>query len=70
MPRYYFHYRDGSSIVADGVGEVFAEISLARQHARKIARELAQGGEPPDAAIVVVEGGQPLFEVTLGEQHD
>jgi hypothetical protein len=47
-----------------------AEISMAMQHATKIARELAQGGEPPNAAIVVVEGGQPLFEVTLGEQDD
>jgi len=70
MPRYYFHYRDGLSTVADNVGEVFADISLARQHATKIARELAQGGEPPNAAIVVVEGGQPLFEVALGDQDD
>ena len=70
MPRYYFHYRDGSSIFEDDVGEVFADASLARQHATKIARELAQGGEPPNAAIVVVEGGQQLFEVALGAQDD
>ena len=70
MPRYYFHYRDGSSTFADDVGEMFADVSLARQHATKIARELAQGGEPPNAAIVVVERGQPLFEVALGEQDD
>jgi hypothetical protein len=70
MPRYYFQYRDGSSTFADGVGEVFADLSLAMQHATKIARELAQGGEPANAAIVVVEGGRPLFEVTLGEHED
>jgi hypothetical protein len=70
MPRYYFHYRDGSSIFEDVVGEVFADASLARQHATKIARELARGGEPTNAAIVVVEGGQHLFEVPLGEQGD
>jgi Domain of unknown function (DUF6894) len=70
VPRYYFHYRDGSSTFADDVGEVFADVCLARQHATKIARELAQGGEPPNAAIVVVEDGQPLFEVALGEQDD
>ncbi len=70
MPRYYFHYRDGSSIFEDYVGEVFADASLAMQHARKIARELARGGEPINAAIVVVEAGQHLFEVPLGEQGD
>src|SRR3984957_19166760 len=66
MPRYYFHYRDGSSIFEDDVGEVFADASLAMQHATKIARELARGGEPTNAAIVVVEGGQHLFDVPLG----
>ncbi|SDH62939.1 MULTISPECIES: DUF6894 family protein [Bradyrhizobium] len=65
MPPYYFHYRDGSSIFEDGVGEVFAA-SLAMQHATKLARELARSGEPANAAIVVVEGGQHLFEVPLG----
>jgi hypothetical protein len=70
MPRYYLHYRDGSSIFEDVVGEVFADASLAMQHAKKIARELARGGEPTNAAIVVVEGGQHLFEVPLGEQGD
>jgi hypothetical protein len=70
MPRYYFHYRDGSSIFEDSLGEVFADASLAMQHARKIARELARGGEPTNAAIVVVEGGQQLFEVALGAQGD
>lgn len=70
MPRYYFHYQDGSSTVADNVGEEFADVSLARRHATKIARDLAQGGEPPNAAIVVIESGQPLFEVVLGEHDD
>jgi hypothetical protein len=70
MPRYYFHYRDGSSIFEDDVGEVFADASLAMQHATTIARELARGGEPANAAIVVIEDGQHLFEVPLGEQGD
>jgi hypothetical protein len=47
------------------VGELFADASLAMQHATKIARELARGGEPTNAAIVVVEGGRNLFEVPL-----
>jgi hypothetical protein len=70
MPHYYFHYRDGSSIFEDVVGEVFADASLAIQHATKIARELARGGEPTNAAIVVFEGVQHLFEVPLGAQDD
>jgi hypothetical protein len=70
MRRYYFHYRDGSSTFEDDVGEVFADASLARQHATKIACELARGGEPTTAAIVVVEGRQHLFEVPLAEQGD
>jgi len=68
MPRYYFHYRDGSSIFEDGVGETFADASLALQHARKIALELARGGEPTNATIQVTEGGQQLFEVPLSER--
>jgi hypothetical protein len=68
MPRYYFHYRDGSSIFEDDVGETFADASLALQHARKIARELVRGGEPTNAAILVTEGGQHLFEVPLSDR--
>jgi hypothetical protein len=67
MPRYYFHYRDGSSILEDDVGEVFANASLALQHARKIALELARGGEPTNAAIIVAGGDQHLFEVLLSQ---
>ena len=68
MPRYYFHYRDGSSIFEDDVGEVFTDASLAMQHATKIARELVRGGEPTNAAILVTEGSQHLFEIPLSER--
>jgi hypothetical protein len=67
MPRYYFHFRDGPSIFKDEVGEMFADASLALQHAKKIALELARGGEPADAVIIVAEGDQHLFEVPLSE---
>jgi hypothetical protein len=46
---------------------VFANASLALQHARKIALELARGGEPTNAAIIVAEGDQHLFEVLLSQ---
>lgn len=49
----------------DEVGEIFADASSAVQHAEKIARELAQGGESASASIIVTEGDQDLFEVPL-----
>ena len=67
MPRYYFHFRDGSSIFKDEVGEVFANATLALQHAKRIAHELARGGEPASASIIVVEGGRQLFAIPLSE---
>jgi hypothetical protein len=67
MPRYYFHFRHGPSIFKDEVGEMFADASLALQQAKKIALELARGGEPTDAMIIVAEGDQHLFEVPLSE---
>ena len=70
MPRYYFHFRDGSSIFEDDVGEVFADVAFGKAACHEIARELARGGEPTNAAIVVVEGGQHLFAVPLAEQGE
>jgi hypothetical protein len=67
MPRHYFHFRAGSSLFKDEVGEVFAEASLALQHGKRIALEPVRGGEPANAAIVVVEGDQQLFEIPLSE---
>jgi hypothetical protein len=55
MPRYYFHFRHGPSIFKDEVGEMFADASLALKQAEKIALELARGGEPTDAMIIVAE---------------
>jgi hypothetical protein len=67
MPRYYFHFRDGSSSFEDGTGEVFADAAAALQQARRIALELARGGEPATAAIIVTDGNLPLFEVRQSE---
>jgi hypothetical protein len=43
MPRYYFHFQDGSSRFEDGIGEVFPDASSALRQARRIALELAPG---------------------------
>jgi hypothetical protein len=42
MPRYYFHFRAGSSTLKDEVGEVLADASSALQHAKRIALELVE----------------------------
>ena len=67
MPRYYFHFRAGSSTLKDDVGEVLADASSALQHAKRIALELVRGGESTNASIIVAEGDRPLFEVPLSE---
>jgi hypothetical protein len=67
MPRYYFHFRAGSSALKDEVGEVLADASSALQHAKRIALELVRGGESTDASIIVAEGDRSLFEVPLSE---
>jgi hypothetical protein len=67
MPRYYFHFQDGSSRFEDGIGEVFPDASSALHHARRIALELARGGEPTNTAIIVTNGDRQLFEVQLPE---
>ena len=70
MPRYYFHFHDGSSSFEDEIGEVFANAGAALRQARRIALELARGGEPPNAAIIVTDGDLQLFEVRLPEHRD
>jgi hypothetical protein len=70
MPRYFFHFRFEASLFKDEDGEVLADASVALQHARRIAAELLHGGESMNAAIIVVEDGQQLFEVPLSECGD
>jgi hypothetical protein len=68
MSRYHFHFRAGSSLLRDEIGEVFADASQALRHAKKIALELVRGGEETtNASIIVAEGDQQLFEVPLSE---
>jgi hypothetical protein len=67
MPHYYFHFRTGSSIFEDEIGEVFAHDASALQQARRIALELARSGEPMNSAIIVTADDRQLFEVPLSE---
>ncbi len=64
MPRYYFHYRNGG-LYQDEFGEELPDLNAARRHARRVALELAQGGEPEGASVVVAEGGRTLFVMEL-----
>ena len=67
MPRYYFHYKDGPTLFEDEAGEVLGDATQALQHAKRIALELTQGGEPAHTAIIVTDGDHQLFTVPLSE---
>ena len=67
MPRYYFHFRSGSSIFEDELGEEFADAASALQQAKRIALQLARGGESMNSAIIVTADDRQLFEVPLSE---
>jgi hypothetical protein len=62
MPRYYFHYRNGD-LFKDEFGEELPDLDAACRHARKVAVELAQGGEP--SGVVVAAEGRTLFIAEL-----
>lgn len=63
MPRYYFHFKDGA-LFRDEEGEDLRDVELARCHARRLALELACGGERA-GCILVADGNDPLFTVPL-----
>jgi hypothetical protein len=65
VPRYYFHFRDGARI-PDRAGQELPDAESARLNARRIAHELAEAGEAATGVIVVADGKQNLFEVSLG----
>lgn len=69
MPRYYFHFKDGT-LFPDEEGEDLRDVELARCHARRLALELATGGERA-GCIVVADDRDQLFAVPLPRQlHD
>ncbi|MGZ5875265.1 MAG: DUF6894 family protein [Bradyrhizobium sp.] len=72
MPRYYVHFRDGSSPFKDEVGEVFADASLPLRFAIALCQEdrprTGAGRRGAGSVIVVAEGDQHLFEVPLSER--
>jgi hypothetical protein len=70
MPRYYFHFWE--TLSEDDKGEVFADAEAAHAHAKRIARELADGGESRNGRIIVTEGDSDrlLFEVPVPPTKD
>ncbi|MBR1219868.1 hypothetical protein JQ557_17805 [Bradyrhizobium sp. U87765 SZCCT0131] len=63
MPRYYFHFKDGT-LFRDEEGEDLRDVELARCHARRLALELASGGERA-GCIEVADDSARLFAVPL-----
>jgi hypothetical protein len=67
MPRYYFHFRAGSSTLKDEAGEVLADASSALQHAKQIALELVRRRIDKCIDHRSRGGDRPLFEVPLSK---
>jgi hypothetical protein len=67
MPRFYFNYRNGSTIAQDPEGTELPGLEDARAMALESARELigtaiANGGQTiPDAVIITDEGGKEVL---------
>jgi hypothetical protein len=64
MPRFYFHFRD-AKVIEDDSGEELSDTAAADEHARRMARELSDEPHESDAAIIVSDGRQELFEVPV-----
>jgi hypothetical protein len=64
MPRYYFHYRNGD-LFKDDIGQQLPGLEAARRHARQVALDLARGGEPKSASVVVAEEDRTVLVVQL-----
>jgi hypothetical protein len=70
--KFFFHFsanRKARRIIEDHNGQELPDIEAAREEARRIARELAQGGEVAPASIVVTDGEHILFEIDVGRLH-
>jgi Domain of unknown function (DUF6894) len=67
MPRFYFHFRD-AKVIEDDSGEELSDTAAANEHARRMAMELSDEPHKSDAAIIVSDGRQELFEVPLPER--
>jgi len=66
MPRFYFHFRDGT-LLEDDTGEELPNAEAALRHGRRMAAELAEDLEAPNAAVIVSDGLHNLAEVPLHE---
>jgi hypothetical protein len=66
MPRFYFHFRD-AKLIRDDSGEELPDIDAAGGHARRMATELSDEVRGSNAAIIVSDGQQDLFEISLSD---
>ena len=63
MSRYFFHVREGSDIIRDGVGQDFYDVEAARREAANLAREiirgkLLRGGALTHCTIEIADGAE------------
>jgi hypothetical protein len=71
MPKFFFHIRDGQTLIRDEEGAVFQDLetafSEARESARDLAMQKAKGGEwaVGDAVELTDMHGKVLLAVPL-----
>jgi hypothetical protein len=70
MPRYFFHLKDGNSVLHDHMGEEFANSEAARQHALQVAFELGRNRSAdkikvPRWLLITDAADQVLFHTAI-----
>jgi len=75
MLRYFFHVREGSDIIRDGVGQELCDVEAARREAanlvRRIMREkLLQGGALNHCTIEIADGAEHGRVVDIVNSRD
>jgi hypothetical protein len=72
MNRYYFNFREGDEIERDRIGMFLPNLDAAREEAIRTWSDLvevaAQGGDLPDCAIQIEDGGgEPVLTIPFGD---
>ena len=70
MPKYFFDVTDGFNVYTDREGVVLPGPAAAKQHARKVAHDLAQDGSYEDSYVQIRnEDGDHLSRVPISLWH-
>jgi hypothetical protein len=70
MPKFFFDVSDGNNVFKDREGSTLPSTAAAKQHARRIAHDLARDGSHLDAYVHIRnEDGDRLGRVPVSLWH-